>query len=195
MSSRAPLPVALLALALALGGCAGAPRCGTSVGGATLRWADAHLDPARSVVVVPLVDQAPSGLDPSAATVLLRFDPTVLGDAPAVDRAALLLVPSPAAPRARCVLLRVRAVDEPWSVPAVGRGELPALSSDGVAEVTLPPQRVPVRIDVTALVRALGPVGLAQRGLALTATEGGASFRGSGTLAPEERPRLEVLLR
>ena len=37
--------------------------------------------------------------------------------------------------------------------------------------------------------------GLAQRGLALTATEGGASFQGSGTLAPEERPRLEVLLR
>ncbi len=195
MSPRARLSLAPLALALALGGCAAAPRCGTSVGGATLRWADAHLDPARSIVTLPLVSQAPSALDPSAATVLLRFDPTSLGDASAVDRAALVLIPSPATPRERCVLLRVRAVDEPWSVPAVSRGELPALSSDGVAEVTLPPQRVPVRVDVTALVRSLGPTGLARRGLALTATEGGASFRGSGTLAPEERPRIEVLLR
>jgi len=195
MSPQAQLRVAPIALTIALVGCAGAPRCGASVGGATLRWADAHLDPAHPVVVLPLVSQTPAAFDASAATVLLRFDPTALGDAPAVDRAALVLVPSPVASRERCVLLRVRAVDERWSVPAIARGELPALSSDGVAEVTLPPQRVPVRVDVTSLVRALGAAGLAQRGLALTATEGGASFQGSGTLAPEERPRLEVLLR
>lgn len=194
MSPQARLPLAPLALALALGGCAGAPRCGASVGGATLRWADAPLDPAHPIVVLPLTSQAPATFDASAATVLLRFDPTALGDA-AVDRAALVLVPSPAASRERCVLLRVRAVDERWSLAAVARGDVPALSSVGVAEVTLPPQRVPVRVDVTALVRSLGAAGLAQRGLALTATEGGASFQGSGTLAPEERPRLEVLLR
>lgn len=196
MSRRAPTsPAATLALVAALGGCAGAPTCGTSVGGATLRWSEINPDPARSVVVLPVLNQAPASIDASERTALLRFDATALGDGPSVDRAALVLVPSPGAVRDRCVLLRVRAVDEPWSPAAVARGDLPALDDGGAAEVTLPAQRVPVRVDVTALVRSLGPEGLAGRGIALTATRGGAAFRGSGTLAPEERPRLEVLLR
>lgn len=186
---------ALLLLAAGATACAGAPRCATAPAGAVVRWADLSLDPATRITVVPVLVQAPAELDPSAGTVLLRFDGAALGEAPQVDRAALVLVPGPGGRPDRCALLRVRAVDEPWTVAAVARGDAPALGLDAAAEVTLPPQRVPVRVDVTALVRALGADGLTRRGLAVTATEGGVTFQGSGTLSPAERPRLEVLLR
>ncbi|MDO9022878.1 MAG: hypothetical protein Q8S73_19325 [Deltaproteobacteria bacterium] len=186
---------ALLLFAAGATGCAAAPRCATAPAGAVVRWADLSLDPAARINVVPVLAQAPAGFDPSAETVHLRFDGAALGEAPVVDRAALVLVPAPGARPERCALLRVRAVDEPWTVAAVNRGDTPALGLAAAAEVTLPPQRVPVRVDVTALVRALGAEGLTRRGLAVTATEGGATFQGSGTLSPAERPRLEVLLR
>lgn len=184
----------LLAATLALAACAG-PRCGVSPGGDVVRWGDLSTRATPAVIVLPVTAQAPTRGDASSGPVLLRFDAAALGDNPTVDRAALVLAPDPGAARDRCVLLRVRAVEEPWSAVGYARGDRPSLLGGGVAEVTLPPYRAPVRVDVTALVRALGPAGLAGRGLALTASEGGAAFRGSGTLAPEERPRLEVLLR
>jgi hypothetical protein len=186
---------ALLLLAAGATACAAAPRCATAPAGAVVRWADLSLDPATRITVVPVLVQAPADFDPSAGTVLVRFDGAALGEAPQVDRAALVLVPGPDARPDRCALLRVRAVDEPWTVAAVARGDTPALGLDAAAEVTLPPQRVPVRVDVTAMVRALGPEGLRRRGLAVSATEAGVAFEGSGTLSPAERPRLEVLLR
>ena len=195
MAHRSSVPLALLLLAATSAACAAAPRCATAPAGAVVRWADVPVDPAARLTVVPVTAQSPVRFDASAGPVFVRFEATALGDAPVIDRAALLLVPSPEARRERCSLLRVRVVDEPWTASAVERGERPGLVPGSAAEVTLPPQRVPVRVDVTALVRALGPEGLRRRGLAVTATEGGVIFQGSGTLSPEERPRLEVLLR
>ncbi|MBK8690934.1 MAG: hypothetical protein IPN17_01145 [Deltaproteobacteria bacterium] len=195
MAHRSTVLTALLLLAATSSACAAAPRCSIAPAGAVVRWADVGLDPTARITVVPVIAQSPRSFDASEGPVYVRFDATGLGDAPVIDRAALVLVPSASARRDRCALLRVRAVDEPWTVAAVERGQRPALSVDAAAEVTLPPQRVPVRVDVTALARALGPDGLRRRGLAVTSTEGGGIFQGSGTLSPEERPRLEVLLR
>lgn len=194
MAHRSTVLTALLLLAATSSACAAAPRCSIAPAGAVVRWADVGLDPMARIHVVPVIAWSPRRFDASEGPVFVRFDPSGLGDAPVIDRAALVLVPSPAARRDRCALLRVSAVDEPWTVAAVERGQRPALGLDA-AEVTLPPQRVPVRVDVTALARALGPDGLRRRGLAVTSTEGGGIFQGSGTLSPEERPRLEVLLR
>lgn len=198
MTRRSTVPPALLALAATAAtaaACASAPRCAAAPTGAVVRWAEVSFDPAARLAVLPVTVQSPAGFDASAGPVFVRFDAAALGDAPVVERAALVLVPSPAPPRPRCASLRVRAVDEPWTLAALARGHRPALGLDAAAEVALPPQRVPVRVDVTALVRALGPAGLRRRGLAVTATEAGTVFQGSGTLSPEERPRLEVLLR
>jgi hypothetical protein len=192
MPRTAPTLSLLAAAAL---GCAARPRCGVAPEGAVVRWSDVTPDPATRFAVLPAVAQSSARFDAGAAAVLLRFGPEALGEAPAVERAALVLVPARGSRRERCAVLRVRAVDEPWSRAAVARGDRPALTGDGAAEVTLPPQRVPVRVDVTAMVRALGPEGLRRRGLAVSATEAGVAFEGSGTLSPEEGPRLEVLLR
>ena len=195
MTRRSIVPPALLLLAAAAAACAATPRCATAATGDLVRWADVSFDPAARLAVVPVTVQAPAVFDSSAGPVFVRFDAAALGEGAVIDRAALVLVPSAAGRRERCAWLRVRAVDEPWSAAAVARGDPPALSADAAAEVTLVPQRVPVRVDVTALVRALGPDGLRRRGLAVIASEGGVVFQGSGTLSSEERPRLEVLLR
>jgi len=195
MAHRSTALCALLLLAATSSACASAPRCSVAPSGAVVRWADVGLASTARITVVPAITEAPRRFDASEGPVFVRFDAAALGDAPMIDRAALVLVPSGSARRDRCALLRVRAVDEPWTVAAVERGQRPALGAVTAAEVTLPPQRVPVRVDVTALARALGPEGLRRRGLAVTATEGGGIFHGSGTLSPEERPRLEVLLR
>jgi hypothetical protein len=186
---------ALLLLSAAAAACAATPRCATAATGALVRWADVSFDPAARLAVMPVTVQSPAVFDTSAGPVFVRFDAAALGAGEVIDRAALVLVPSATARRERCAWLRVRAVDEPWSAAAIARGDLPSLRSDAAAEVALVPQRVPVRVDVTTLVRALGTEGLRRRGLAVIATEGGVVFLGSGTLSPEERPRLEVLLR
>ena len=195
MAHRSSVPPALVLLAATCAACAAAPRCATAPAGALVRWADVALDPAARLTVVPVTSQSPPRFDASEGPVFVRFEATALGDAPVIDRAALVLVPSPAARRDRGAQRRVRAGDEPWTGSAGARGERPRRGPEAASEVTQPPQRAPVRVDVTALVRALGPDGLRRRGLAVTATGGGVIFQGSGTLSPEERPRLEVLLR
>lgn len=195
MTRRSATAPALLLLAATSAACATTPRCSAAPAGAVARWADVVHDPAARLVVVPVALQAPADFAASTGPVFVRFDAAALGDSPVIERAALVLIPSAGSRRDRCALLRVRAVAEAWTVAAVARGERPALSTDAAAEVTLPPQRAPVRVDVTAMARALGPDGLRRRGLSVTATQVGVTFQGSGTLSPEERPRLEVLLR
>lgn len=127
--------------------------------------------------------------------VFLHFDLSAIAGRGPVERAVLALAPHPSwRPGRENVLLLARALSGRWTPQSVANTP-PVLSGDPVAQALLPAgMRAPVRLDITALVRAWQSGAWPADGLALTAEGGEPVFAGVGAIPASLRPRIEVEL-
>lgn len=199
------LTLALLTGASAAGcGVASACAAGRACGDA--RWFDdSAIVDGRRVVSEAVVAASPGvaaseargdAMRVSSRPVFVRFDLAPLSGVSVVERAVLSLSPHPAwRPGARPSRLFVRGVVAPWTTAGVAAGEAPATGEEP-SSATLPAGvRAPLRVDVTAIVRAWSARTASTEGLALELDGGEAIFAGVGAASHGARPRLEVVVR
>ena len=201
---RRPSPrLALSFVPLALG-CASAAECVAWRTCGDARWLDdlALVDGAQ--VLAPAVTAAFAGQAPGRGEALpvssrrayVRFDLSGLAAAAGVERAVLSLAPHPSWRTGdRAARIVVRGVGSPWTPAGVAAGEGPA-ATDEVSVVRVPGGvRAPVRVDVTAIVRAWVARASSAEGVSIECDGAEAVFVGVGSAQVAARPRLEVVVR
>jgi hypothetical protein len=155
------------------------------------------------MVVEPAV-RAASALPPGAEDfavgsrpALLGFDLRRIAGGGDIDRAVLFLAPSRSwRTGTGPIRLFARAVTSPWTASSIAANGPPAMSPDPTATVQLPGSaRVPVRIDVTAAVRAWVDGASRLDGIAVSTDGAALAFMGPLAESTADRPRLEVVFR
>lgn len=199
-----------LTLALLLGataaGCGVASACPSSRTCGDARWYDesAVVDGRRVVAEavvaasqgLPSADARGDAMRLSTRPVFVRFDLSQLAGIAGVERAVLSLSPHPAwRPGERSVRLFARGVATPWSTERVAAGEAPATGDEPASVTMAAGVRGPLRVDVTAIVRAWAARTASAEGISLELDGGEAVFAGVGAAGRALRPRLEVVVR
>lgn len=199
-----PPPLTLALLVAAATGCGAATNCRVGRPCGDARWLDegAVVDGRRVIAEAvasasPGVSARESGGDAmrvSSRPVFVRFDLSSLAGVAGVERAVLSLTPH-ASWRTddRVARLVVRGVASAWTVDDVAAGASPAMRDDVAFATLASGVRAPLRVDVTAIVRAWSASNPSE-GLALELEGPEVVFAGAGA-SLASRPRLEVVVR
>lgn len=195
-----------MSLALSTTACAAAPACPPDRVCGTSSWIPASgAAGVEGPMVIASASEIAGAAPPGAFAervplgnrpVLIRFDLAAI-EGREVERATLSIVPHPGwHPAGRPLRLYARAVTGGWAPEAPEGASAAYLDPDPIADAVLPGRtRAPLRLDVTAALRAWQAGVAGFDGLALSTTGEGVVIQGPAALAPSDRPRLEVVLR